>query len=114
MVETVGIVGRGVFLVDRRAQKLRYQLPYPAGDFTQGLPMRQAKKTKLLGYETFVRRVRDGDTVMFVARAPALNGDVVQIIRRFNGFNRVLEPLNIYPGQPRAAALDFPNYEVQN
>jgi hypothetical protein len=113
--ETIGIVGRGVFLVDRKGQKLRYLSPYPEkspAEVSAGL--RRSKQTTLLGYETHVKRIQHGDGVMFVGRASALNGDVVHILTRFPGFSRIVEPVNISRGQPRAAALEYPSYEVAN
>ncbi|HET9785623.1 MAG TPA: hypothetical protein VFP47_00730 [Pyrinomonadaceae bacterium] len=112
--ETVGIVGRGVFSVDKQAKKLRFHVPYStnyAAEMASG--PRAGKLVKFLGYDAYVVRIPRGANAMFVARAPALNGDVVQIMTRETGFTRIIEPVRIVIGQPSGMTLSYDDFAVE-
>lgn len=112
--EAVGIVGRGVFSVDKKAKKLRFRVPYSTSYVAEmASGPRAARVVKLLGYDAYVVRIPRGANTMFVARAPALNGDVIQIMTRETGFTRIIEPVHIGIGQPSGMTLSYDDFAVE-
>jgi hypothetical protein len=113
--ESVGMVGRGVFLVDSKAKKLRFRAPYPSNSIPDAeTRSRSNKVVKRLGYEAYVIRIPRGGNTMFITRAPALNGDVIEIMTRQAGFTRVVEPVSITIGQPPGMMLSYDNFAVEH
>ena len=112
--ETVGIVGRGVFSVDKKAKKLRFHVPYSTNYVGEAVSRsRSAREVKLLGYDAYVKRIPRGGNTMFVTRAPGLNGDVIQIMTREAGFTRIVEPVSIEIGQPSGMTRYYDNFAVE-
>ena len=114
MQETVGIVGRGIFSVDKKAKKLRFHVPYATNYVAETASRsRSARVVKLLGYDAYVMRIPRGGNTMFVARAPGLNGDVIQIMTREAGFTRIVDPVRIEIGQPSGMTLHYEDFAFE-
>ena len=116
--ERIGVVGRGVFSVDKMAKKLWLRTPYPtnavAPDLSERASRSRGRKIKVLGYSAIVMRIRQGDRTTLMARAPTLNGEIIGSVERGSGFSRVVEALSITPGQPREQPSFYEDYRVDN
>lgn len=112
--ESVGMVGKGVFSIDSKAKKLQFRVPYPSNDVPATETRSRAKKVvKRLGYDAYVIRIQQGGNAMFVTRAPALNGEVIEIMTRQAGFTRIVEPVSIAIGQPSGMMGSYDNFAVE-
>jgi hypothetical protein len=102
---------RGVLVLDESQQQLVRVAPRRRPDGASALGKPSGRAT-VLGYETDVyEQTTHGLTTRYY-RAPALNGEVIKIVRETPEGTFVLEPTRITPGEPAGEVVALPDVPV--
>ena len=108
--ETLGLLGRGVFRVEKKRGRLVYLSDMPSGRVTESTLRNSPtflREDSVLGYKTIVQRFPDKDGVTYteIHFAPMLRGLPIKTVVASSDGVHVIEAIRIEIGEPHEDIL---------